>query len=556
MRTPALLAILDGVGIAKPSATNAVTSADAPFLHELFSGRTWPCRTLSAAGRDVGLPSGQMGNSEVGHLNIGSGRVIDQELTRIDRAIEDGTLRTNKVLLAAFDAARANGTTVHFMGLLSDGGVHSMDHHLEALCEMAAERGVKRIRVAAFLDGRDVAPTSGKAYIERLVAFLQRLEAAHPGLDARIGMISGRYYAMDRDNRWERIERAWRALVVPRESDVARVAADADPIRIVQDSYDSGISDEFVVPVALGDDAVGDGDSVVFFNFRPDRARELTRTLIDPGFAGFPRPRVPRLTYVCMTEYDATFERDFACRVAFPKSFPTMVLADHLSALGLRQLHIAETEKYAHVTFFFNGGIEDSKPGEQRILIPSPKVATYDLKPQMSAAEVTDALVDAIAARAADVYIVNYANGDMVGHTGVLQATIQAIEAVDRGLKRVVDAIVAQGGVALVTADHGNSEQMVDEAGEPWTAHTLSPVPLAVIEPGVAEGGASGGEAVTSAADADANVNGSTAAAGRRTVDLDHTGPARLADVAPTFLDLAGLPIPPNWTGRSLLVRL
>ncbi|MDR1183719.1 MAG: 2,3-bisphosphoglycerate-independent phosphoglycerate mutase [Coriobacteriales bacterium] len=525
MRTPALLAILDGIGIAQPCSTNAVSCANAPFLHELFSGATRPCRTLSASGRDVGLPDGQMGNSEVGHLNIGSGRIIEQELTRIDRAIEDGSLCVNEVLLAAFDAARDNARTLHFLGLLSDGGVHSMMSHLEALCAMAAVRGVKRIRIAVFLDGRDVAPTSGKGYVEHIRDFCRRLEAAHPDLDIRIGMISGRYFAMDRDNRWERVEKAWRALVVPFEPDVTRTFADTDPAEVVQDSYDRGVTDEFVVPVALGDDSIADGDSVVFFNFRPDRARELTRAFIDPGFGGFVRPIVPRLTFVCMTEYDATFERNFATQIAFPKSFPKNVLADYLAARGLRQLHIAETEKYAHVTFFLNGGVEEPKAGEQRILIPSPKVATYDLQPQMSAPEVTEALVDAIEKDAADVYLVNYANGDMVGHTGVLSAAIAAVEAVDAGLKRVVDAIIAKDGVALVTADHGNSEQMVDDTEAPWTAHTLAPVPLVVI------------------------------AAGECGVALDGESPARLADIAPTLLDLMDLPIPSEWTGRSLLLH-
>jgi 2,3-bisphosphoglycerate-independent phosphoglycerate mutase len=525
MRTPALLAILDGVGIAEPSATNALTSADAPFLHELFSDGVWPCRLIRASGRDVGLPDGQMGNSEVGHLNIGSGRVINQELTRIDCAIEDGTLFDNEALLAAFDAAREGDGTVHFMGLLSDGGVHSMDAHLRALVEMALERGVRRVRVAAFLDGRDVAPTSGAAYVAQTADFLAKLAARYPDSDARIGTISGRYFAMDRDRRWERVERAWRALVVPSETDVVCLPADADAAQAVRDSYETGVTDEFVTPVAIGTDGVADGDSIVFFNFRPDRARELTRAFIDPEFAGFARPLVPRVRYVCMTEYDPLFERELGAQVAFPKSFPANVLADYLAALGLRQLHIAETEKYAHVTFFFNGGVEEPKAGEQRILIPSPKVATYDLQPEMSAPEVTAALVDAIERDLADVYIVNYANGDMVGHTGVLPAAIKAIETVDRGLERVIDAIVAKDGVALVTADHGNLEQMTDETGAPWTAHTLSPVPLAVIE-----------------------------APDSRAFDLEREQPARLADIAPTLLALMGLPIPPEWTGRSLLV--
>jgi 2,3-bisphosphoglycerate-independent phosphoglycerate mutase len=544
VRTPALLAILDGVGIAAPCDTNAVTCANAPFLHELLSDTTWPCRTLEASGRDVGLPAGQMGNSEVGHLNIGSGRIINQELTRIDCAIEDGSLLANEVLQAAFDAAKQADKAVHFMGLLSDGGVHSMQSHLEALVSMAAERGVRRIRIAAFLDGRDVAPTSGKGYVEQAVAFCRRLEATYPGLSARISMVSGRYFAMDRDNRWERVEQAWRALVVPQLHEFtcdftassggsplgcpplgSALPADANPVLAIQASYDEGVTDEFVVPVALGTEGIEDGDSVVFYNFRPDRARELTRAFIDPAFAGFERPVFPQVTYVCMTEYDATFERDFPTRVAFPKSFPHNVLADYLAMLGLRQLHIAETEKYAHVTFFFNGGVEEAKEGEQRILIPSPKVATYDLQPQMSAPEVTAALVRAIADDTADVYVVNFANGDMVGHTGVLPAAIEAIEAVDAGLKQVVEAIIAKGGVALITADHGNSEQMVDKTGAPWTAHTLSPVPLVVIE------------------------------SGQRTVDLERDQPARLADIAPTLLDLMDLPIPPEWTGHSLLVH-
>jgi bisphosphoglycerate-independent phosphoglycerate mutase (AlkP superfamily) len=469
------------------------------------------------------------------------------------------------------------------MGLLSDGGVHSTQNHLEALAILAAKRRVKHIRIHAFLDGRDVAPTSGKSYIERAAAFCKQLEADYLGLDARIGVISGRYYAMDRDNRWDRVERAWQALVGSvtlsaakgLEEDVRTVAdvviqpntrepspcvplvqsptpknvedrqgedsnassaakrglfeqathSPADPASIVQASYDAGITDEFFEPVNASGDTIQDGDSIVFFNFRPDRARELTRAFIDPDFAGFERPFTPKVAYVCMTEYDATFERDFATRVAFPKSFPVNVLADYLANLGLRQLHIAETEKYAHVTFFFNGGVEEPKAGEQRVLIPSPQVATYDLQPEMSAPGVTNALVEAIENDAADVYIVNYANGDMVGHTGVLPATIAAIEAVDAGLKQVIDAIMAQDGVALITADHGNSEQMTADDGSAWTAHTLSPVPLVLVESGEKSG------------------------------DLERSQPARLADIAPTLLDLMELPIPEEWTGRSLLVK-
>ena len=527
MRTPALLAILDGVGIAPSSSTNAVTMANAPFLHELFDGVAWPFCTLSAAGRDVGLPHGQMGNSEVGHLNIGSGRIIDQELTRIDRAIEDGHLASNEVLLDAFDAAIANKGTVHFLGLHSDGGVHSMLSHLYALLKMAAKRGVQRIRIAAFLDGRDVSPTSGAGFVSQTTEFYRQLEVDYPALDVGFSMVSGRYWAMDRDKRWERVQRAWRTLVLPTEDDVILAEAGTDPIQIVRDSYDAGITDEFVEPIALEPNGIVDGDSIVFYNFRPDRARELTRAFIDPDFSGFLRPIAPKVTYVCMTEYDVAFERDFKARIAFPKSFPENVLADYLSSLGLRQIHIAETEKYAHVTFFFNGGIEAPKLGEQRILIDSPKVATYDLQPEMSAPEVTDALVDAIENDRADVYIVNYANGDMVGHTGVLPAAIAAIEAVDTNLQRVIDAILAKDGVALVTADHGNSEKMVDEEGNPWTAHTLSPVPLCVLCTEAAQG----------------------------RIDLNCEEGGCLADIAPTLLDLMNLPIPPDFTGHSLILR-
>lgn len=551
MRTPALLAILDGFGIAPAGPDNAISCADAPFLEELLSDSSYPCRTLRASGRDVGLPEGQMGNSEVGHLNIGSGRIINQELTRIDCAIEDGSLFKNPALTKAMDAARANDKTVHLLGLVSDGGVHSSIEHLEALLGMAVKRGVNRIRVTAFMDGRDVSPTSGKAFIARITSLCRELSATATKPDVRIGTIVGRYFAMDRDNRWERVQRAWRAMVVPSEQDVTRVPIDSDLQRLVQDSYDAGITDEFIEPVSIGEDGIQDGDAVIFFNFRPDRARELTRTLADPDFNEFDRPVMPDVHFVCMTEYDATFAERFELAVAFPKVFPVNTLADYLASLGLRQLHIAETEKYAHVTFFFNGGIEEPKPGEQRILIPSPKVATYDLQPEMSAPGVTDALVDAINADAADVYIVNYANCDMVGHTGVLEAAVKAVEAVDAGLQRVVEALVAKGGVALVTADHGNAEHMVDTDGGLFTAHTLSPVPLVVIDAQAM--GAKAADAQDPQIQAD-QMEDSVEPLQRR-LDLERQQPGRLADIAPTLLDLMELPIPPEFTGRSLLIR-
>ena len=529
MKTPALLAILDGVGISDNSHGNALALADAPFLKHLFGDAKRPCCLLSASGPDVGLPAGQMGNSEVGHLNIGAGRVVEQELCRIDAAVSDGSIFENAALLAAMERARTGRTTLHLMGLVSDGGVHSRLEHLLALLTMAAANGNKRVRVHTFLDGRDVAPTSGADFIAALSDFCSGLVLRHMGLDLRIGTIAGRYYAMDRDRRWSRIEKAWRALVVPYEPDVQTAFANDDPAALVRQSYAAGVNDEFVEPLALGEDSIVSGDSVIFFNFRPDRGRELSQALLDPDFDsyGFRRPLFPQVDFVTMTEYNPVFAERFAVKVAFARQAVKNTLADHLAALGLRQLHIAETEKYAHVTFFLNGGAEAEKPGEQRILIPSPELATYDLRPQMSAPELTAALVRAINEDRADVYIVNYANGDMVGHTGMLSAATAAIEAVDKGLKEVVDTILAKGGVGLITAGHGNSEQMLDEQGEPWTAHTTSPVPLALI--------------------------GTPAQAGEISLACGSGG--RLADIAPTLLDLMELPIPVEFTGHSLLRR-
>ncbi|MCL2631899.1 MAG: 2,3-bisphosphoglycerate-independent phosphoglycerate mutase [Coriobacteriia bacterium] len=520
-RLPALLVILDGVGIAPPSNTNAVTSADAPFLHQLFSGSIWPYRTLSASGRAVGLPDGQMGNSEVGHLNIGAGRVVNQELTRIDLAIEDGTLCTNGIFVETMLHCASQDRCLHLIGLLSDGGVHSMNTHIQALAAMAAASGVKRLALHALLDGRDVTPDSGIDYVQQIEQFLQHLEAEHPGLDAKIATIGGRYYGMDRDNRWERVEPAWKAMVTPDAEDV-RLEPEAKASELVKESYANQVLDEFMLPVAISTTGIQDDDAIIFFNFRPDRARQMTRALIDPDFDGFDRPRIPRVKYVCMTEYDIEFEA-LGARVAFAKETLDFVLADYLSQLGLRQLHIAETEKYAHVTFFLNGGIEEAKPGEQRILIPSPKVATYDLQPEMSANEVTEALIHAIKTDAADVFIVNYANGDMVGHTGIQSAAEQAITAVDRCLQQVIDTVLEAGGVAIVTADHGNAEEMVDEEGNTWTAHSMSPVPLTII--------------------------------GDKTIALDLEADGRLSDIAPTLLDLMGLKIPEEFTGKSLIIR-
>ena len=504
LRLPALLAIMDGFGLADPGPGNAETLADTPNLTRLFAERPWA--PVRCAGLAVGLPEGQMGNSEVGHLNIGAGRVVYQELTRIDLAVADGSLLRNEVLAEAIDGAVADGRAVHFIGLLSDGGVHSHISHLFGLLEMAKARGAERVFVHCFLDGRDVPPESGAGFVADAVDFIERLGVG------RIATVMGRYYAMDRDNRWERVQRAWHALVLG-----AGVTAD-DPVAAVRASYAAGVTDEFVEPVVIGHDArIADGDTVVFFNFRADRAREITRALVDPAFDGFARSVFPRLRFVCLTGYDPTIP----ALVAFPKEFPCHVLADVLAEAGLRQLHIAETEKYAHVTFFLNGGSEPPKPGEERVLVPSPKVATYDLQPEMSEPGVTARLVEAIACDRADVYIVNFANCDMVGHTGVLEAAMRAVEAVDDGIGRVLEAIRAKGGTALVTADHGNAEKMLDEQGGPFTAHTTDPVPLLCVADGVT-GVACGGI---------------------------------LADVAPSLLDAIGLPAPEEWTGRSLLLR-
>ncbi|NTU88629.1 MAG: 2,3-bisphosphoglycerate-independent phosphoglycerate mutase [Actinobacteria bacterium] len=512
MHTPALLAILDGFGIAPAGEGNAITRANKPYLDRLFT--ECPMTTLSASGEDVGLPDGQMGNSEVGHLNIGAGRVVYQELTRINRAIADGSFFENETLCAAIDAAKAADATVHCMGLLSNGGVHSDLEHLKAIVSLAVSRGVSNVHIHAFLDGRDVPPKSAVQYLGEIVTYCELLSQTTAS-DVRIATVCGRYYAMDRDNRWDRVEKAWRTLVLA-EGPVYPSAHE-----LIEASYNVGVTDEFVIPSTIegAHAGIGDDDAIIFFNFRPDRAREICRAFTDTDFELFPRSVFPKVHFVCLTEYDPEIDAP----VAFPKTFPQHVLADYLAENGLRQYHIAETEKYAHVTFFLNGGIEESKPNEVRVLIPSPKdVATYDLKPQMSAAEVADTLIDAIEHDAADVYIVNFANCDMVGHTGSIPAAIAAVEAVDEALGRVVDALLAKGGAGLITADHGNAEKMLDDDGEtPFTAHTLSRVPLVLV--------------------------------GDDTHTLCASESGKLADIAPTFVELIGLEVPPEWTGVSLL---
>ena len=498
---------MDGFGLAEPGPGNAISQARTPCLDEVFATRPWT--KLEASGEAVGLPAGQMGNSEVGHLNIGAGRVVFQELTRINRACADGSLAANPVLNEAFAAAARPGAALHLMGLVSDGGVHSSNEHLYALARAAKAAGASHIVVHCFMDGRDVPPRSGAGYLDELEGVLAEL--TDDACVAEIGSISGRYYAMDRDNRWERVEQAWRAVVA------AEPCTDATPAEVMAASYAADVTDEFVAPTALTGRGVRDGDAVVFFNFRPDRAREITRALVDPAFAGFDRGAYPQVSFVCLTEYDP----EIPAPVAYPKEFPADVLADVLAEAGLAQYHIAETEKYAHVTFFFNGGVEAPYEGEDRCVIPSPKVATYDLKPEMSAPEVADECVKRIESGKYDVVILNFANCDMVGHTGVFEAAVKAVEAVDAAVEKVVTAVLNAGGCAFLTADHGNAEKMKNPDGTPFTAHTTNVVPFVAIGCGdvkLREGGC-------------------------------------LADIAPTMLPYIGLPVPAEMTGKSIIAE-
>ena len=510
-KKPTVLMILDGYGLNKNCEHNAVCEGKTPVMDQLMS--QCPYVEGQASGLAVGLPEGQMGNSEVGHLNMGAGRIVYQELTRITKAIEDGDFFENPELLAAVENVKKNDSSLHMFGLLSDGGVHSHITHLFGLLELAKRHGLKKVFVHCFLDGRDTPPASGKGYVEELQKKMDELGVGE------IGVISGRYYAMDRDNRWDRVELAYKALTKG-EGVKGTNAAEA-----VQASYDDGKTDEFVVPTVIEKDGhpvatIQDNDSVIFFNFRPDRAREITRAFCDPEFKGFEREKKLNLTYVCFTDYDETIPGKL---VAFKKEEIKNTFGEYLAAHNMTQARIAETEKYAHVTFFFNGGVEEPNPGEDRILVKSPKVATYDLQPEMSAPEVCDKLVEAIKSGKYDVIIINFANPDMVGHTGVESAAIKAIETVDACVGRAVDAIKEVDGQMFICADHGNAEQLVDyETGEPFTAHTTNPVPFILVN-------------------ADPSYT------------LREGG--KLADIVPTLLELMGMEQPKEMTGTSLLVK-
>lgn len=503
-KKPVALIIMDGFGYNPDSYGNAITAAKKPNIDKYMKG---PHTLIGASGLDVGLPDGQMGNSEVGHTNIGAGRIVYQMLVKISKDIKDGTFFNNKAILSAMDDCKKNDSALHLMGLLSPGGVHSHMEHLFGLVEMAKKNGLDKVYIHAFLDGRDVPPSSAAEYMEQTVEELNKI-----GL-GKIATISGRFYAMDRDNAWDRVEKAYSAIVY------GEGVNESEPVQAIKNSYANEITDEFMLPTVIeGGASVKEGDSVIFFNFRPDRARQLTRAFVDPDFSGFERKNgFFKTNFVCMAQYDASMPN---VSVAYPPEQLTMTLGEYLSKSGKTQLRIAETQKYAHVTFFFNGGEEKQFEGEDRILIKSPDVATFDMKPEMSAYEVCDAVVDAINADKYDVIILNYANCDMVGHTGVFDAAVAAVEAVDECVGRMVEAILAKGGAALITADHGNADKMYEPDGSPFTAHTTNPVPLIAvgIDGELREGGV-------------------------------------LADLAPTMLEILEMPQPAEMTGKSLIVK-
>ncbi|QNM05403.1 2,3-bisphosphoglycerate-independent phosphoglycerate mutase [Qiania dongpingensis] len=510
-KRPTVLMILDGYGLNDRKDGNAVYEANTPVIDKLKA--ECPFVKGNASGMAVGLPEGQMGNSEVGHLNMGAGRIVYQELTRITKEIQDGDFFKNEAFKAAVENCKKHDSALHLYGLVSDGGVHSHNTHIYGLLELAKRAGLTKVYVHCFLDGRDTPPTSGKDYVAELVEKMKEIGVG------KVASVSGRYYAMDRDNRWDRVELAYRALTK------GEGKTGTDPVEIIQASYDEGVNDEFVLPSVVVEDGapvatIQNGDSVIFYNFRPDRAREITRAFCDDAFTGFDRGERIKTTYVCFTEYDVTIPNKL---VAFHKVEITNTFGEYLAAHNMTQARIAETEKYAHVTFFFNGGVEEPNKGEDRILVKSPKVATYDLKPEMSAYEVCDKLVEAIKSSKYDVIIINFANPDMVGHTGIEAAAIKAVEAVDECVGRAVAAIEEVDGQMFICADHGNAEQLIDyEHGGSFTAHTINPVPFILVnydpEYTLREGGC-------------------------------------LADIAPTLIEMMGMEQPEEMTGKSLLMK-
>lgn len=510
-KKPTVLMILDGYGLNDRIEGNAVAEARTPVMDKLMA--EYPFVRGNASGMAVGLPEGQMGNSEVGHLNMGAGRVVYQELTRITKEIQDGDFFKNDAFLKAVENCKKNDSSLHLFGLVSDGGVHSHNTHIYGLLELAKRNGLSKVYVHCFLDGRDTPPTSGADFVSELYKKMEEIGVG------TVATVMGRYYAMDRDNRWDRVEKAYNAMVKG-EGETADCG-----VKAIQDSYEKDVNDEFVLPTVIEKDGkpvatIKDKDSVIFYNFRPDRAREITRAFCDDEFTGFPREKRLDLTYVCFTQYDVTIPNKL---VAFPPVAITNTFGEFLAAHGKTQARIAETEKYAHVTFFFNGGVEEPNPGEDRILVKSPKVATYDLQPEMSAPEVCDKLVEAIKSGKYDVIIVNFANPDMVGHTGVEEAAIKAIETVDACVGRAVDAVKEMDGAMFICADHGNAEQMIDyENGGSFTAHTTNQVPFILVnfDPSytLREGGC-------------------------------------LADIIPTLIQIMGMEQPKEMTGKSLLVK-
>ncbi len=511
MKKPVVLCIMDGFGYNPSDYGNAITAAKTPRLDEIFKNN--PMTYIGASGMDVGLPDGQMGNSEVGHTNIGAGRVVYQELTRITKSINDGDFFNNDVFMGAVENCKKNDSALHLIGLLSDGGVHSHNTHLYALLELAKKNCINKVYVHALLDGRDVPPSSGVDFIKELEEKFSEIGVG------KIATVMGRFYAMDRDNMWDRVGMAYNAMV-NREG----IASDS-ALEAVKKSYETidedgkYLTDEFVMPTVIdGAEPISENDSVIFFNFRPDRAREITRTFVDPDFTGFERKAYFPLYYVCMTQYDAEMPN---VNVAYKPEALTNTMGEYLSKLGKTQLRIAETQKYAHVTFFFNGGEEKVYPGEDRVLIDSPKISTFDLKPEMSAYEVCDAACEKILSGKYDVVILNYANCDMVGHTGIFDAAVKAVEAVDECVGKLTDATMEMGGVILITADHGNADKMYEDDGSPFTAHTTNPVPLVVV-----------GKECTLKAEG-----------------------GKLCDLSPTMLDIMGLDKPAEMSGASLIVK-